>query len=497
MADFGAPVAQNVNVNAGGGLDMLSKLLNAKQAQQNLQTGAIQQQGLQAEVQQQQQTAKQRSAQASFFQDWDPTQHVGDDGTLDLNSAFADPKLRKAAGDQFPDIAQKLIQVKQGQLTAKGQLAQLNGAVLDQFGKVVGGLREDPDVRADNAAGRGKVGTAMAEFGSMGGPDAQRIASIYGGGLMHAPPGKLWNGVNALQLQAMDAATQAGKQVQGYVSNGAELLPNNPQAAGGTQAPPIPLRIPPGAVYQTDANGRVFQVNPQNPGAPTLIGGGGAPPAPGGRSAAPSSGFVQPVSGQQEAVQDINNARGAATTLQIARNANAHLLSLSQDTLTGPVSAWSGKAAAALGLPQGSGLQEIDAYLQRSAMAQAQALPHTNAGLESAQKMMGTTSYTPQALQEKVKFADALNSGALAYTKGLNAAVGTGPNPDLSHYNAFRTAWAQNFDPDVYRWEDAQRRGDKAEQQAIRTRLGPKGIQALAQKSHNLAQLEQGVIPGG
>lgn len=122
-------------------------------------------------------------------------------------------------------------------------------------------------------------------------------------------------------------------------------------------------------------------------------------------------------------------------------------------------------------------------------------VPNTNAGLAASQSATGTTEYTPAALQEKVKFADALNSGAVAYRQGLDKTVGTGPKPDLSKYQGFRSAWAQNFDPDVFRAEDAQRRGDKAELDSLKQRLGPQGMQTLAQKSANLRKLEQGQIP--
>ena len=122
-------------------------------------------------------------------------------------------------------------------------------------------------------------------------------------------------------------------------------------------------------------------------------------------------------------------------------------------------------------------------------------VPHTNAGLAASQTATGTTEYTPQALQEKVKYADALNSGAMAYREGLDKAVGTGATQNLQKYQPFRSAWTRNFDPDIYRVEDAQRRGDTDELNALRERLGPKGMRVLQQKSANLRQLENGVIP--
>jgi hypothetical protein len=218
----------------------------------------------------------------------------------------------------------------------------------------------------------------------------------------------------------------------------------------------------------------------------------------GGGPGQQSSGFQQPVAGQQQVLQDIDSTRKNTDVIApINRNINQHLLQLSSDTSTGPGSQTVQKVAAALHLPSGSNYQEISAYLDRQAAMSASAMgvPNTNAGLAASQSATGTTEYTPKALQEKVKFADALNSGSIAYRQGLDKAVGTGATPDLSKYQGFRGAWSQNFDPDVYRVEDAQRRGDKAELEAIRKRLGPDGMKQLATKSANLRMLENGQIP--
>lgn len=196
----------------------------------------------------------------------------------------------------------------------------------------------------------------------------------------------------------------------------------------------------------------------------------------------------------QEAVAHVREAGDAAPN---NRNINQQLLRLSDETRTGPYTVAVQKLAAALGMPEGSRYQEINAYLDRQAASQALAMgvPHTNAGLAASQTATGTTEYTPQALQEKVKYADALNSGVMAYREGLDKAVGTEGAPNLGKYQAFRAAWAKNFDPDVYRAEDAIRRGDNAELNAITKRLGPKGKRALMIKSANLRMLENGQIP--
>ena len=193
----------------------------------------------------------------------------------------------------------------------------------------------------------------------------------------------------------------------------------------------------------------------------------------------------------------LEHVREAGDQAPNNRNINQQLLQLSAATATGPATAAVQKLSAALGLPSGSRYQEINAYLDRQAATQASAMgvPHTNAGLAASQTATGTTEYTPQALQEKVKYADALNSGTMAYREGLDKAVGTSGTPNLQKYQAFRSAWAKNFDPDIYRVEDAQRREDGAELDSIKKRLGSRGMKALAQKSANLRLLENGQIP--
>ncbi len=222
--------------------------------------------------------------------------------------------------------------------------------------------------------------------------------------------------------------------------------------------------------------------------------------APGVNTGTPVQGRTQSATElkQQETnLAAMENARAVGDQAPNNRNINQQLLQLSSGTQTGPLTATLQKLAGAAGLPSGSRYQEINAYLDRQAATQASAMgvPHTNAGLAASQTATGTTEYTPQALQEKVKYADALNSGTMAYREGLDKAVGTGGMQNLQKYQPFRAAWAKNFDPDIYRAEDAQRRGDTAELNAIRDRLGSRGMKVLAQKSANLRALENGQIP--
>jgi hypothetical protein len=276
-----------------------------------------------------------------------------------------------------------------------------------------------------------------------------------------------------------------------------------------TGAPAIGVakqQLPPSANILTDSFGRQYAYDQQsNRVIPVGASRGPAAPAAAGPAAKSGtgtgggggSGFAQSVADQPRILNEVAAARTAGDAAPQARNVNQQLLQLSSGTATGPMTATVQKLAAAAGLKSGSSYQEINAYLERQAATSAAAMgvPHTNAGLAASQSATGTTEYTPAALQEKVKFADAINSGAMAYREGLDKAIGTGDVPNLKGYQKFRSEWAKNFDPDVYRVEDAQRRGDVGELIALKDRIGPKGMTALKQKSQNLRMLENGQIP--
>lgn len=496
MADFGAPVAQNAVVNPMQGVETLSSLIGLKQKQQQLQTGQYLQQSARSAAQQAQQDAGQRAAMAQV--DW--SKHTGEDGTLDLNSFNKDQDIRKSAGDFYPDVLKKAADIKQSQVAAKQSLTNLTNDQIGAFARTVGGLAGDKDVQQDTAAGRQKALSAIQGFAQSYGPDAAKAVAPYASVLQNAPPGKLGSVLQHIQMQSVDA----GKQVSAMaptpttIDTGGTIQPGATDSALSDtpgdfhpQGPAITKTLSPGVSILSDSYGKQYRYNTQS-GRVEPVGGS---PAAGTQG---QGGFNQPVADQPHVLESIENARAVGDQAPGVRNVNSQLLKLSQETETGGWGTHTAQQiAATVGLPSGSRFQEIGAYLDRQAAMQARSMgvPNTNAGLAAAERASGTTDYTPKALQEKVKFADALNSGTMAYRQGLDKAIGTGGTPDLSKYQAFRSAWAKNFDPDVFRVEDAQRRGDKQELAELKKRLGPEQMKDLAAKSANLRQLESGQIP--
>lgn len=493
MPDFGSPpVGTSVNP-VGQGMQTLSDIMNVKRQQQGLQIGAQQLQSQTAEAQQAQQKNQELQSLAQFTRKAasDPAYH-NPDGSLNVQKYQTDamgaaPTYGQAYIGQMTSNANAMVDNRKALLGLGndqrktiggyfGAVAAKPNATVEDFADAAEqarGVSDDPSYQKSVD----RMLMSMPHIATL--PTDQASAAIR----QHA------RGI-AMQSNSPDAeqSSPAVSMVQG--AQGLVPTNTNPQAPGGV-APVGPTQqqgVAPGANIVKDAYDNQFILDPQTHRLTPVGGGGGG----GG-----GSGFRQPVAGQAQVLQDVENARAIGDHAPAVRNVNDQLLQLSNDTKTGPGTQTVQKLAAVAGLPSGSRYQEITAYLDRQAALSARQMgvPNTNAGLAVSQSATGTTEYTPAALQEKVKFADALNSGASAYRQGLDKAVGTGPKPDLSKYQEFRGAWAQNFDPDVFRAEDAQRRGDKAELARLRQRLGPQGMQALAQKSGNLRKLEQGQIP--
>src|SRR6266853_126841 len=149
MPDFGAPVAQNVDVSPNKGLQTLGELMGLQQkqigiqqAQQNLQTGQFVQQQQQAEAQRQQQAMGTRQAatkMAQTGQDLQGNSIRGDDGEIDpvkfsaslnridpINAAPITQNIIKTLNDKFTLQSGALKLDAQQRQMLQGPLQALN-----------------------------------------------------------------------------------------------------------------------------------------------------------------------------------------------------------------------------------------------------------------------------------------------------------------------------------------------------------------------------------
>lgn len=524
--------------NPQQGLGMLSGLIGVQQQRQALQTGQYQQQTAAAQAQQQQLAASQQQGVQSFFNSWDPSQHIADDGTTDLDSALQSKEFQ-SAGNAKPAIMQALLDVKTKQLANKQALAGLNSTVITQLGTQAGALAKDPDVVDDKTdpatginPGRAKVSELINNFSKLS-PDNARVAQQMFN-VDKVPQGKLSTAVQALQMRAQSASEQQAAQFpkQMAVSAGANTQLFNVQPSQGIQlgqqpVASVPYAIPPGVA--TGPGSTPMTYGPGGAGLPRAGGPGGGTPPP---TANNSRSWYRPDGSPRTAMDDApppNAPGGQAIQQQYAnavQNTSAHVAAvrqsdtqdygnathianvvrqLSQTTDSGPgTKTWHTILGGISGLTDnkignsGADYSLINAYLDRQATVaqQSMGIPNTNAGLATAQSLSGTTQLPGTALRNKNDLTQALIEGSHQYRQGLDHVAGFGPNPSPAAVAAYQSAWTQNFDPNAYRLWNAHQNGDQEEITNLQKELGPNGLKALAKKMVNLKSLStSGQLP--
>lgn len=458
----------------------MSQLLSIKGQQQALQ-------GQAAEVAGAQQTQRQRAALAKY----DFGKHIGEDGTVDLNSLTTDPELRTAAGDQYLDILSHAAVAKQQQLEAKQKLVSLKGEQRNALSDMLGPLLSDKDVVEGSDKGKQKVNDAFVQYGELYGKDVLPVISAYAPGVQKAPPHQLAAGLRAIQMQAQSASQQVATQQPNLVNTGPALKNVNPNVAADAGGD-VALGVGPGNQILTDQSGAQFAYNPQT-NQVTPVGTARGPQT--GPSAAPDQPtFRQPTyPGQahdiQTQQQEVQNIRATADRAPLNRNIYKHVLTLADDTKTGQLASWAQKNPV-IGQMFGDNYQELGKYLEKNAIENMTAMggPPSDARLSAATAANGSTQFNAKALKAVTQFNYATNTGLEKYRQGIDKAVGT-KNPDYGQLPAFKSAWAQNFDVDVFRLENAITDGNKAEQSAILTDMSPQQAVALMQKRKNLESL--------
>lgn len=496
MADFGAPVADQIQVPSA--TQTLSGLMNVANQRNQYQLGQQQLQVGQGQVQQAQQQMQERLLyQKALSTGTDPDGNAlkNPDGTLNY------PAVSKFANKYLPlsgqAVQQNIISTLDNANTYHSNALKLTN---DQRSAVSGVL----------ASGIGEPDSsgvmARLSYLAQQNPDLAPFIKNAQQSVGSIPP-------NASQAQR-DQILRHG--VQGLQPAGITAQEQQPQMAtttgpgGGVQAFNVNPNsaTPMGAVGPEVAQGlplgerSTVGVNPLT-GGPTVINKSGQGQVM-GITNAPTQGVYVPQPGDAQALPVLQAERDAArvafTNAGLQHTNNQIVLSnIDNVGATGVAGQGWRNIMSAFGFNPGDAKDPATAYdlvgkgLERSALQAAQSMgPQTNAGLAAQVVANGSTHYTPAAIKEITKLNDAITTGAQSYQPGLERAIAANPSAGVFAKRAFDQAWGANFDPRIYQMYNAAKSGDTAEVNSIVNSLGGKNsaqFKALLQKAANLQKL--------
>lgn len=497
MADFGAPVANGITPpNPQQSIQTLSGLMGVAQQQQSLQQGQQQLQVGAGQVQQAQQQQQERQLlQQTMATGKDPDGNPikGPDGEVDP------VKMAGFANKYMPLTGQA---VQQGIITTMNNRLQLNDSVRglgqnyrnDISGIVRSGIgTQDPSAitpalsayaqQNPNAAPAISRAQALLQHLNPAMPQAQRDQALQHLSMEFQPAAT----TAAQQAPQMGTTTGPGGGVQAFNTN-----PNSATPVGAV-GPEVAQGVPLGERSQVGANaltGGPTVINKNGQGQVTSI------------TNAPTQGVYVPQPGDAQALPGLSAeremARGAYANAGAAHTNNQLVLqNIDQVAATGPLGIKARNLLSGFGVnPNSDAATAYDLVgkgLERSALQAAQSMgPNTNAGLDAQIKANGSLGYTPQAIKEVTKLNDALTTGVQSYQPGLERAIASNPSAGVFAKRQFDQQWGANFDPNVFKYYNAIKAGDTAEQQAIVKQLGglnSKGYNAMMQKAQNLQKL--------
>jgi len=483
MADYGRVDASiPLSVRKPDGMGKLSELLN-------MQRQSIAVQSDKTALASAQQSQRQREGLANF--DW--AKLSGDDGTVDLNKIM-DSGLREAAGDQFPQVMQQAIQMRQTQLGAKQALVGLTDAQRRSFGEMVGALRSDPDVVQGTPEGKQKLNQALGQYVTMYGPDVENVVKAYAAPLMNAPPGRAGQVLQNIQLQATSASDQASRQAPQFTNTGGQLTQTNPYAQQGQAPGSIPLTIAPGQQSQIGADpiGNPMEVRRDTRGNIT-----GATPLPG----MPTFGPGERQSLEQQAESNFRNVESNRIAASLAPQQLDQInkaLKISEGVSTGGGGEFARKRASfesaiSAFLPgfdtavdDATKLQMLDKYLERIAADSARVLganASTDAARESIARQNASTGYTRDAVQSVLEYAKAQTMAMEA--KGNAQEKWLKNEGKITNQHEFETKWRQAYDPLLFQLEAMP----DSKQKEIAKKLSPAQRTTLRDKLKALREM--------
>lgn len=520
MADPFTPVASGIiPPDPNQGMRSLSAILGIQKQRQDLATGQALQSSAQSEATVNQQSATENQSLARLLQDPVGNGIVDSDGNPTKNAQSIVMQAAPTTGAQH---YANIVNAAKAKLDFNKSVNNLRSDERQQMYETVSGAAagaekpEDVASAIDNLV-ESKKGTPVYDDYKTIGETTKHIVNHVDqqqqqqGNLI--PPGKenwrqpLLNlGMQVLGAPGVVGAGGVGASQRGVMSSGAKQQPGTfaPALQGGGFTPSGPAtqtQIPPG--YQMGPNGSLIRVSDAGISSPNVTGGAGG----GGQSGAPGAtpnklqplqrpGMNAPAADQQRynsqiaaATQHVQDVSAAANDpqngTQVTRYRNNQIERIldSGNAQTGPQKELLNHIESSLtGGSSGTPYQTIGHYLAQNsaAIASKMGVPNTNMGSETAAAAAGNVRQNPDAIKEITRVNDAINTAFDSYNKGLAKATQNGSTTDK--VPSFRQAFGQNFDMNMFRYEDAVRNGDRKEVDRIEAQLGPKGMQQLSRK---------------
>lgn len=501
MADYNAQVALGVNApDPNQGLTTLNKIMSLGQQGLAIQGQKSQNQSLAAEATKNTIDAQQAQGVNQFFSQWNPGDHHGEDGTIDLDSAHASDAYKALPGVARIAVDMKINDMRGQQLKNKQALTSLNGEVVGQFGKLAQAAAEEKDPQ---------VRDAMLNAFAAQGPDNARILQLYRPLLGQVPPEKQPGALKTMAAQAQDVSAQQAQTnpAQLAVNTGGATQVYNVDKSTGLQPGQQPAQtltntLSPQVITMPDSTLRTVG---GAYGAPPGGGVGGASNAPNQprtaiQDAPPANSPKAVIDAYNTAIQQANNHVEAVRTADENYGNNKAISQairqLSSGADTGPGTQTWNHVMGILGTEKSNNYQELGAFLDRQAatVRGQMGLPGTNAGAEDAKMIAGNTQYNAKVIQDKNNYTEALTEGLHQYRNGLDRVAGFSGQASPQAVSKFKSEWTQNFDPNVYIGEMAYKRS-KAEGEAFVRSLPPAEAGSLAAKRKALQELSKGQLP--
>lgn len=440
MADFGAPVAgPTTQPNQIG--NTLASIFQIRSAR--------------AQAQQEQQTAKQRSAMADYWNTHEPP--VDSSGAIDMNALASDKDFIKAAGDFYPQQLSQIAGVRQQQLQNINTLSNMDAANTNTFREAMGGLKTASDLQ-DPDKGKKLIDDTMDSLSKQN-PEMAKIVGIYKPQLDSVGPKEWPVLLQHFQLQAMQAGNQAAAQTPEYVQQGGIQTQVKSTAPGGENL----LTNTPQKLVNTLTPGENIDYQQQ---------------------------LVAAKAQTQTNFENITKNRNAASIAPQQLDQINKADELSKQVSTGAWAAERGKIESGLsGLIPGlatagndaTKLQLLDKFAERISADSSKVLgdsPSTDAARDSIHRMNANIGYTPEAIQNVLHYAKAQTLAMQAKGDAQEAWLKQNGNT-INNQQDFETSWRQAYDPVAFQLEAATTPEEKAK---IINSLSPEQAKELREK---------------